>query len=143
MWRIPYEPGMLKAVSRTDGKVVLEKEVRTAEQPHKIVLVSDRSLIKADGQDLSFVTAKIVDKNGTLVPDADNLVTFELMGPARIAGVDNGSQISHEPFKANHRKAFKGMCLAIVQSTNRGGKIILKATSFGLTPAAVGIGATR
>jgi beta-galactosidase len=137
MWRIPYQPGALRAVSRTGGKVLLTKEVRTAEQPFKIVLNPDRKTIKADGSDLSFVTVKIVDKNGTIVPDADNLVTFELTGSAEIAGVDNGSQISHEPFKANHRKAFKGLCLAIIQSKKRVGKIGLKATSPGLESASV------
>ena len=73
-WRIPYEPGVLKAVSRKNGKVVLIEEVRTAEQPARIALIPDRKVIKADGSDLSFVTVKIVDKNGTLVPGTDNLV---------------------------------------------------------------------
>ena len=70
-WRVPYQPGTLKAVSRKNGKVVLMEEVRTAEQPAKIVLVPDRRTIRADGSDLSFVTVKIVDKNGTVVPHAD------------------------------------------------------------------------
>jgi beta-galactosidase len=137
MWRIPYQPGTLRGISRKGGKVLLEKEVRTAAEPYKIVLMSDRNAIKADGSDLSFVTVKIVDKNGNLVPQADNLVTFELSGPGQIAGVDNGSQISHEPFKAHYRKAFRGMCLAIVQSKKQSGKIMLKATSPGLSPAVV------
>jgi beta-galactosidase len=119
MWRVPYQPGTLKAVSRAGGKVVLTKEVRTAAEPYRIVLSPDRSVIKADGEDLSFVTVKIVDRNGTLVPNAENLVTFALSGSGQIAGVDNGSQISHEPFKAYHRQAFKGMCLVIVEAGKR------------------------
>jgi beta-galactosidase len=82
------------------------------------------------------VTVKIVDRNGTLVPGADNLVNFELSGSGFIAGVDNGNQISHESFKANHRQAFHGLCLAIVQSRGKPGRITLKATTTGL-PAAV------
>ena len=136
-WRVKYEPGTLKAVSRKDGKVILTEEVRTAEQPAKIVLVPDRPNIKADGSDLSFVTVKIVDKNGTVVPLADNLVKFQLSGEGALVGVDNASQISHESFKGNQRKAFHGMVLAIVQSQSRGGKIVLKATADGLTPASV------
>jgi len=116
---------------------VLTREVRTAEAPAKIVLTADRSTISADGSDLSFVTVKVVDKNGTVVPSADNLIKFELIGPAFIAGVDNGNQISHESFKATQRKAFQGLALAIVQSKKRSGRIILRATSSNLLPASV------
>lgn len=134
-WRVKYQPGVLKAVSRKDGKVVLTKEVRTAEEPAKILLVPDRKVIRADGTDLSFVTVKVVDKNGTLAPRADNLIKFDLSGEGFIAGVDNGSEISHESFKASQRKAFHGMALAIVQSKGRKGTITLRATADGLTSA--------
>ena len=137
MWRVPFEPGILKAVSRSHGKVVLTREIRTAGQPARIILDPDRKLIQADGSDLSFVTVKVVDANGTVVPHADNLVKFQLTGDASIAGVDNGSQISHEPFKANYRKAFNGLALAIIQSKHRAGRITLKATAEGLAPASV------
>jgi beta-galactosidase len=136
-WRLRYEPGVLKAVSRKNGQVVLTREIRTAGEPARIVLVPDRKVIKADGIDLSFVTVKIVDRNGTLVPSADNLVKFELVGEASIAAVDNGHQISHEPFKAKQRKAFHGLALAIVQAKQKPGRIVLKATTDGLPPASV------
>jgi beta-galactosidase len=136
-WRVPYEPGTLKAISRRNGKLELTREVRTAEAPAKIVLVPDWNVIKADGADLSFVTVKIVDKNGTLVPMADNLVNFEISGAGFIAGVDNGSEISHESFKATYRKAFHGQCLAIIRSKDRAGKIVLKAMADGLAPASI------
>ncbi len=136
-WRLPFEPGVLKAVSRKDGHVVLTREVRTAEAPARIVLVPDRRTIKADGTDLSFVTVKVVDKNGTVVPAADNLIKFDVTGQGWIAGVDNGNQISHESFKASQRKAFHGMALAIVQAKRRSGQIVLKATAANLAPASV------
>ncbi len=136
-WRLPFEPGVLKAVSRKDGRVMLTREVRTAEAPARIVLVPDRRTIKADSRDLSFVTVKVVDKNGTLVPGADNLIKFDVTGQGWIAGVDNGNQISHEPFKASQRKAFHGMALAIVQAKRRSGQIVLKATADNLVPASV------
>jgi beta-galactosidase len=139
VWRVPYQPGTLKAVSRKSGRIVMTKEVRTAERPARIILVPDRGIIKADGNDLSFVTAKIVDKNGTVVPLADNLVNFELNGEGFIAAVDNGSPISHEPFKATHRQAFHGLCLAMIQSKRKAGRIVLKATAAGLPPATVAI----
>ena len=136
-WRLPFEPGVLKAVSRKNGAVVLTKEVRSAEAAAKIVLTPDRQTIKADGSDLSFVTVKVVDKNGTVVPLADNLIRFALIGPGSIVGVDNGNQISHESFKAKQRKAFHGMALAIVQSKRLAGRIVLKATAANLAPASV------
>jgi beta-galactosidase len=134
-WRVPFAPGTLKAVSRSNGKVVLTQEIRTAGQPAGIVLIPDRKLIKADGSDLSFVTVKIVDANGIVVPHAHTLVNFQLTGEGSIAGVDNGNQISHEPFKANHRQAFNGLALAIIQAKEKGGKITLKASADGLAPA--------
>ncbi len=84
---------------------------------------------------------KVVDRNGTLVPAADNLIKFEVSGPGSIAGVDNGNQISHESFKANQRKAFHGMALAIVQAKQKAGRIVLKARSDGLESASVIINA--
>lgn len=137
VWRLTWEPGTLRAVSRTGGKELLIKEIRTAGPPSKIVLQADRSTIAADGEDLSFITVRIEDAGGNLIPDASNLVNFEISGPGFIAGVDNGSQTSHEPFKASYRKAFNGLCLAVVQSDGTPGKITLKATSQGMEAAAV------
>ncbi|MBV4359630.1 beta-galactosidase GalB [Pinibacter aurantiacus] len=137
MWRTTFVPGTLKAVSRKNGKVVLTKEVRTAGAPAKIILQVDRKAIKA-GEDLSFVTVRIEDKDGNLVPDASNDVQFKLTGGGSIAGVDNGSQTSMESFKANHRKAFNGLCLAVVKAA-KAGKVTLTATSPGLSSATVNI----
>ncbi len=141
MWRVNYEPGTLQAISRKNGKQVLFKEIKTAGKPAKIRLVADRQMIHAKGDDLSFVTIQILDAQDNLVPDANNLVEFDIEGNGFIAGVDNGSQTSMEPFKASHRKAFHGLCLAIIQSNNKAGNIILKANSKGLQPASIHISA--
>lgn len=138
-WRVTYEPGTLKAVSRRNGKEIMTKEIKTAGKPAKLILTADRNTIAADASDLSFVTVKVVDAEGNIVPKADNLVKFELMGGAKIVGVDNGNPISHEPFKANYRKAFNGLCLAVVQSDVKAGKVTLTATSDGLEKASVEI----
>jgi beta-galactosidase len=132
VWRVTYEPGTLKAIGRTGGKEVMTKEIHTAGAPAKVVLQADRTGIHADGSDLSFVTVRIEDANGNLIPDATNLVRFEVTGEGFIAGVDNGSQTSLESFKANQRKAFNGLCLAVLQSNGKAGKIVLKAASDGL-----------
>jgi beta-galactosidase len=136
-WRLFYEPGTLKAVGRTGGKEVMSREIKTAGAPARILAEADRNLIAADGSDLSFVTVRVLDKDGTLVPNAGNLVQFSISGKGKIVGVDNGLQTSMEPFKASARKAFNGMCLAVVQSTPEAGQIILHAESDGLRESSV------
>ena len=135
MWRVAFEPGTVQAVSRKNGKVVAAKTIHSAGMPAKVVLQADRNMIKADGRDLSFVTVKVVDKDGNLVPDASNNIQFTLTGPGFIAGVDNGYQASLESFKASARKAFNGLCLAVIQSNGKAGSIKLRASSPGLASA--------
>ena len=89
-------------------------------------------MLNADGTDLSFVTVEILDKDGNLCPNADNLVKFNVEGNGFVAGVDNGNQISLERFKASERKAFYGKCLVVVQNSGKKGTINLKAVSDGL-----------
>ena len=137
LWRVPFEPGTLKAVSRRNGKIELTEEVRTAAPAAGIVLRADRQVIKADGNDLSFVTVQVVDKNGTVVPDADNVINLDLEGVGFVAGLDNGNQISHEPFKTNRKKTFHGQLMAIIQSKGDAGKISVRARSEGLAPASI------
>ena len=138
MWRVTYVAGTLKAVSTKNGKIVLTEQIKTAGRPAKIELSCDRKTMAADGKDMSFITARIVDDEGNLVPDANNLIQFKIVGKAYIAGVDNGDPTSHEPFKANSRKALNGMALAMLQSTNAG-KVTFCATSDGLKPASITI----
>jgi beta-galactosidase len=137
MWRVKYEPGTLKAVSRKNGKVVLTRLIHTAGEPAKIELSADRKLIKSGGKDMSFITVRILDKDGNVVPDADNLVNFKINGEAFIASVDNGDPVSHDSFKVSYRKAFHGLALAIVQSKEKGGSITFTATSKGLQNASL------
>ena len=131
-WNVPYQPGTIKVVGYKNGKAVNEEVITTAGKPAKISLSVDRSEIDADGQDLAYVTVKIQDKNGNFCPLADNLVTFDIKGEGTIIGVDNGNQISVESFQGKQRKAFNGLCLAILKSTNKAGRITLKANSKSL-----------
>lgn len=137
MWRTVFEPGTIQVVTRKSGKTVLTKEMHTAGKPAKIVLQADRSAIKADGTDLSFITVKVTDQEGNMVPDADHLVRFTVDGPGFIAGTDNGNQTSLESFKAPQRNAFNGLCLALVQSAGRPGLITLRAEAAGLQGASI------
>ena len=132
MWRVKYEPGTLKAVSRKNGKEVLTKEIKTVSEPINIRLTVDRSTISADGKDLSFVTVELLDKEGNASPLADQLVKFSVEGEGAIVGTDNGDQNDHVSLKKPERHLFYGKCLAIVQSTSKSGNIVLKASVEGL-----------
>jgi len=136
---VPYAPGTLKAVATKDGKEVATDEVVTAGPPAKLELNADRPAIRADGEDLSFVTARVEDKDGHLCPNGDDEITFSLSGPAEIAGVDNGDPTNHEAFKGSQHKAFHGLGLAIVQAKETAGTVILKADAPGLEGSSVEI----
>ena len=136
-WEVPFEPGTLKAVSRKAEKIVKIEEIHTAGSSARIEMVADRSHIKANDNDLSFITVKVVDKDGNIVPGAANLVRFNISGPGVISGLDNGYQASLESFKGTGHKAFNGLALAIIRSTQTHGKIVLKAEAQGLQSAKV------
>jgi beta-galactosidase len=130
-WKVPFEAGTLKAVSRKAGKVVKETEIRTAGEAAKINLQADKTTIRNDGYDLVYVTVSLHDKDGNPLPTSDNLINFKVSGGAKIAGVDNGYQASLEPFKANYRKLYNGKCLVILQSNKKTENITLEATTAG------------
>jgi beta-galactosidase len=137
LWMVPYSPGTLKAIAKNNGKQLCLTEIQTADAPAKIVLSADRNQISADGNDLSYVKAEVVDKKGHLCPNAGNLIKFKISDDGLIAGVDNGNPVSHEYFKASERKAFHGQCLAVVQSKRIKGTISLSAESEGLQSAEI------
>ncbi len=136
-WKVPFEAGTLKAVSRKAGKVVKETEIHTAGEAAKINLQADKSTIKNDGYNLVYVTVSLQDKEGNLLPMADNLINFKVSGGAKIVGVDNGYQASLEPFKADYRKLYNGKCLVILQSNKKAENITLEATTAGNIAAAM------
>jgi len=138
-WKVKYEPGMIRAVSRKAGKEVLASEIRTAGKAYKIVLKADRASLKADGRDLSYVTATVTDDEGNLVPDADQLIAFSASGPAEIVGTDNGYQAGLESLRNHQIKVFKGKCMLVVRAGKNKGNVRLKAISSGIQAAAITI----
>lgn len=132
-WNVPYEPGELKIVAYNNGKPEATKTIVTAGEPTKLQLSPDRAVIAADGEDLSFITVKIIDKAGNFCPTANNLINFKVSGPGTIAAVGNGNAATTEPFQANYRKAFNGLCMLIIKSkNNQPGTIQIEASSDGL-----------
>ncbi|MGC9969232.1 MAG: glycoside hydrolase family 2 TIM barrel-domain containing protein [Bryobacteraceae bacterium] len=138
-WRVPFEAGVIKAIAKNKGQVAATHELRSAGKAAKIVLAADRIRLTPDWDDLSYVTATVVDENGVLVPSAGDPIQFKLAGPGVIAAVDSADNASHEPFQASERRAYQGRCFAIVKATAAAGRITLAASSPGLVPAEIAI----
>src|SRR5579872_6256078 len=136
---VPFEPGVLKAVSRLRGKVVLTKTIATAGAPVRIELIADRTVLRADGDDLAFVTIRIVDTGGNPVPDAMNDLRVTVSGAGMLAGMDNGYQADLSSFRGSHHKAYNGMCLAIVRAGRKRGEIDVRVTGQGFGPASINL----
>lgn len=130
---VKYSPGEIKVVAYKNGKKWADDSVKTTAEPDKIVLTADRSEIKADGNDLSFVTVKITDKNGLVIPNANKMLQFSIEGSGEIIATDNGDPTDLTSFASLQRKSFNGLCLIIIRSKkNQAGKIVIKVISEGL-----------
>lgn len=137
---ITYQPGTLKAISRLKGKKVMESEVKTAGTAYQLVAEADRKIIKADGEDLCFVKISLLDKNGILVPYANNELQFDISGAGTIAALDNGFQADLQPYSDKKtRKAYNGLALAIIRPGTQKGDITLNVSAAGLKGATVKI----
>ncbi len=132
VYNVPYKAGELKAVGYTKGKKVNESILKTADEPTQIKLTADRNTIKADNEDLSYVTVELLDANGVKNPKAENLINFTIEGEGTIVGVGNANPISLESYQLPQRKAWQGRCMVVIKSTHHAGKIILKARADGL-----------
>lgn len=130
---VVYQPGELKVVAYKNGKKWAEDKMKTTGNAAKLAIEVDRKEIDADGQDLSFVTVKVTDKAGLVVPRTHNSVKYTLTGPGEIIAIGNGDPTNHESFQAKERKVFNGLALVVIRSKKgKTGKIQLTATSEGL-----------
>jgi beta-galactosidase len=129
---VVYQPGELRVVAYKNGRKWAQDRVETAGEPYDLELSVDRKLIRADGQDLAFVTVKVVDKKGCMVPRAKNLIQFNITGAGDWLAADNGDATSFESFQAPHHKAYNGMCVGIVRSRGNAGSIKIEVNSPGL-----------
>lgn len=142
-FEVEYVPGDIVAKGYNNGIEVSSDAKYTAGEPESIVLSPDRTTINADGEDVTIVTASIVDKNGIVVPDANNKVEFKVSTNGNLIGTGNGNPMDHDSDKTNWRNAFNGYCIAIVQATEEVGKIAIEASSEGLTTAEIVVNTTR
>jgi len=135
-----YQPGELKVVAYKNGRKWATDVMKTTGPAAKLTLSADRDKIRADGQDLSYITVTVADQKGLLVPRAKNHIQFKVEGPGEIVATDNGDATSFESFQAPERNAFNGLALAIVRAKpGQSGTIKLTATADGLEAASVRI----
>lgn len=138
MWMdVIYESGELKVVAYKAGKVIGENSVKTAEEPVQLRLSPDRSMLQANGEDLSFILVEALDKHGNLYPLADQEVKISVDGPAIIAGVGNGNPQSFAPFQAAEVRLFYGKAMIILKTEKTAGKIELSVDSGSLNEAKI------
>jgi beta-galactosidase len=141
VWKVPFQPGTLRALASVEGRQVAVDELRTAGAPARIALAADSESLAPGWDNVDFVRATIVDAEGVPVPDAANLVTFHVEGPGAVAAVDNADNSSHEPFLATQRTSYRGSCCVVLRATGAAGSIGLSASSAGLQGAALSIAA--
>ncbi len=133
-YKVEYTPGILRVVGYRDGREINSCELQTTGEPQNISLTADRETIKADGQDLCYVTAEIHDSKGLRNPIARNEINFEIEGPGKIIAVGSSDPLGNQSFTQPERKAYQGRCLVIIRSENKAGGIKLKALSDTLQP---------
>lgn len=133
---VVYEPGIVHVISYKNGNKWAEETIETTGSPKKLVCEVDRNKINPDGKDIAFITIKVVDDKGRLVPNANNEIVFSIEGPGEIVATDNGDPTDMTSFISTKRNAFNGLCLAIIRfkknNNNNNEKILLKANSYGL-----------
>ena len=134
---VTYEPGTITAIGRNDGKEMCRFTLATSNQPHAVKLIPDTPTILPNGKDVCHVVFNIVDDKGVRVYNAQNEVTFNVTGPARLIGIDNGKRDGAVDYKDNKHNAYQGRGLAIIQSDKQPGKVTITAESTDLQPATI------
>ena len=143
MWNdVSYEPGTLKVIAfDNNGNAASEKEIHTADKPFRLILESDRNTLKANGEDLAFVTVSVVDKKGRACPTATNQLNFDVQGKGTFRAACNGDATSLELFHLPTMKLFSGKLVVLVQSGSEAGEIELSVTGKGLKTGKIALNA--
>jgi beta-galactosidase len=137
IFKVPYVEGKLRAVGIKDGEEVEEFVLATGGEPRGIRLQADHGKIKADNQDLVFISVEVTDEQGNLRPDSENAIEYTLTGPGRIVAVGSGDLASQETYQANPRRVYQGRALVVVRATREPGTIELTARADGLETSTV------
>jgi hypothetical protein len=136
-WGIRSREGIFLALGKNQGAVVCSTEWREPATPERFLLTQDKETLSGDGADLAHIEVEIVDSSGIRVDDVQHEITCEIKGPARLIGMENGDAQSHESYRGNRRKAFRGRLLLYIQSEKAPGEVEVSLTAEGLRPAGV------
>ena len=136
-WDVPYEKGTIQAIGRKDGKEVAYHSHTSADKPAKIVLETESDVLINDWEEVVYVTATVVDKNGIRSPNLPVKITFDISGPGKIVAVDNSDNFCHERYKATERTTFKGTAIAIIRATANSGEVTVTASAEGMESVSV------
>jgi hypothetical protein len=136
-WQISSGEGVVSALGKRQGVVVCAAEWKAPGEPDRFLLTQDRETLLANGTDVAHIEVRIVDANGVRVEDAQHEITCAIKGPARLIGMESGNARSHEDYKSNRRKAFRGRLLLYIQSGKESGEVEVSLTAEGLPPAGV------
>jgi beta-galactosidase len=138
-FKVPFEPGSIKAVAKSHGKIVATEELKTAGKPARLVLAADSPTapLTPDWNDVRYVTATLEDDAGNRIPDSTTVVHFATTGPAAVIAVDNGNMTDHDPFQATERKVYDGNVTALLRASGSSGKMTVTASADGVAPASV------
>lgn len=141
MWNdVVYQPGEIRVVAYdADGNPTTEKVVRTAGKPASIRLTPDRTVLKADGEDLCYINVSLVDKDGNPVPVDDRLVKVKVSGTGSFRAIANGDPTSLEPFQEPQMHLFSGQLTVIVQSGTETGEIEVEVNGNGVRKSVIRI----
>ena len=131
-WNVKFKPGTLIAKGYKNGKPIITDKVVTSGEPYSVKVSGYKNNLKADGEDAVTLKFEILDKNGIICPNADNIINITVKGNGHLLGVDNGSPTNINPTKLPYVRAFSGLCSAIVQSNEEAGSIIITAASENL-----------
>lgn len=138
-WEVTFEKGTLTAIARNGGMEVATDQLKTAGSPASIILTADKSKITKSWDDISYITANIVDEDGIICPNTDNLISFTVSETGIICAVDNADPKSHEAYQGYKRHAFNGQCIAIIRAKTESGRIAITASSPELKPGSITI----
>jgi hypothetical protein len=136
-WQVSSGEGVFSALGKREGVVVCLAEWRVPGEPERLLLTPDGETLLANGRDIAHVEVRIVDANGVRVENAQHEVTCSVKGAARLIGMESGNPRSHEDYKSNRRKAFRGRLLLYIQSGKEPGEVEVSLTAEGLPPAGV------
>jgi len=134
-WNVGYVPGTLLAKGYRKGDLVIDRQVETTDAAVALALLPERTVLRADGQDVAIVTVAVLDQAGRIVPDADSEIRFAVEGNASFLGCGNGNPVSHEPDKEPRHRVFHGLCQVLLLAGRKPGNITLHASASGLRKA--------